>query len=100
MTQERQRTMYHITEAPHRLYCAGVDYYDNGVTKLGNVALFDYYACDGVTPEQLAVLRAYCPDLQVQIVSHKYAPELKRVHLLFPKRAWYRATSAKLRAAQ
>jgi len=84
------RLSYKINEAASRLYRAGVSYYDYGTIKQGKTALFDYYKSDKVTDEQLAIIRQYCPDVQVKGVRSEYAPELRAVIVCFPKSAWYR----------
>ena len=84
---------YRISEAGSRLYRAGVSYFQFGTLKHGREAIFDYFTCDGVSAEQLAMLREFCPDVQVAGGHAQYAPEIKRVNILFPKAAWYRAQS-------
>ena len=78
---------YKIREAGSQLYRAGVDYYDFGTVENN---LFDYFKTDKITDEQVATLRAYCPDVQIRGGRSEFAPELKRTFILFPKAAWYR----------
>jgi hypothetical protein len=82
---------YKIKDAGSMLYRAGVSYHASGTTKAGKVSVFDFFQCDTITNGQLGKIREYCPDVQVAGVHHKFAPELKMVHVLFPKSAWYRA---------
>ena len=81
---------YKITEAPRMLYHAGISYHAFGTLKIGKSAYFDYYKADKITDAQLAIIREFCPDVQLQGVRKEYAPEIRSVAVCFPKAAWYR----------
>ena len=87
---------YKITEAPYRLYKAGVRQYASGVIrcKESGAALFDYYKADSVTSEQKAALLEFCPDIKFMTATPQFAPELKAVAICFPKAAFYRGGDA------
>lgn len=85
---------YKISEAASVIYRAGVSYHAFGTIKQGKTALFEYYKCDKVSPDQLETIRAFCPDVQVKGISATYAPELRSVALCFPKIAFYRMKEA------
>ena len=76
---------YKITEAASRLYRVGVSYHDYGTIKKGKIAYFDYYKADKITDAQLATIREFCPDVQLQGIRSEYAPEIKSVAICFPK---------------
>lgn len=86
----KMKSPYKITQAADHVYSAGVSYHAHGTVMRGRTALFLFLQCDTISDTQVAKLRVYCPDMQVVGVRHKYAPEITRVHLLFPKAAWYR----------
>ena len=88
------KTPYLITRAADHVYSAGISYHAHGTVKRGKVALFNFFQCDKVTDDQVATLRKYCPDMQVQGIHHKHAPEMTRAALLFPKAAYYRSIKA------
>ena len=81
---------YKITEAASRLYRAGVSYHAFGTLKVCKTAYFDYYKADKITDKQLATIREFCPDVQLQGIRSEYAPEITCVAICFPKAAWYR----------
>ena len=81
---------YKITEAPRMLYRAEVHYHAFGTLKIGKSAYFDYYKTDKITDAQLATIREFCPDVQLQGIRSEYAPEIRSVAVCFPKAAWYR----------
>ena len=81
---------YKITEAPRILYLANISYHGFGTIKIGKTAYFDYYKVDKISDDQLAKIKAFCPDAQLHGVRKEYAPEIKRVAICFPKIAWYR----------
>jgi hypothetical protein len=84
------KTPYRISQAASHVYRAGISYHAHGVVKAGKTAMFDFFQCDKVTPDQIAKLREYCPDMHFVGVQHRHAPEIERVQLMFPKAAFYR----------
>ena len=85
------RAPYQITRAPYTLHTAGVRYFETGTLRSkSGAALFDYYKTDSVTPEQIAELRTFCPDMRVMQAAPAYAPEQRKPIICFPKAAWYR----------
>lgn len=88
-------TRYKITDAPYRMYEAGVRQYASGVIRCdkSGAALFEYYKADSVTAAQRAELLAYCPDIKFMTASPQFAPELKAVAICFPKAAFYRGAA-------
>lgn len=81
---------YRITQAASQICRAGIEYHAHGVTKLGRIALFDYFQTDKITEQQIVKLKEFCPDVKVAGVQYEHAPEIKRAHIMFPKAAWYR----------
>ena len=84
------RLPYKISDAARQLYRAGVSYHAFGTLKICKTAYFDYYKADKITDAQLATIREFCPDVQLQGIRSEYAPEIKGVAICFPKAAWYR----------
>lgn len=81
---------YRISDAASTLYRLGVSYFNYGTVHVGKQAMYDAYQTDAVSPEQAAALMEFCPDVQIVTTRSEYAPEIRRVAVLFPKAAWYR----------
>lgn len=80
------RLPYKISEAGSRLYRAGVSYHN-----WQTVPFFQVFTCDPApTPSQVEEIKGYCPDAQFKTIGPQYAPEIRRVAILFPRAAWYR----------
>lgn len=85
------KSRYKITQASCELYRAGVSYHNFGTVTQGKQKMFDFFAVDKITTEQLEKIKQFCHDVKVIGGHSEYAPELKRVNILFPKAAFYRS---------
>ena len=87
---------YRITEAPYRMYKAGISFYESGTLERNGVKIFDYYKADKISADQKSAILAWCPLAEFKGSSPEYAPELRNILICFPKAAYFRERKALL----
>jgi hypothetical protein len=83
---------YKITCAPAFLYGIGVNYHATyNIKGDDGAALYDGYAVDRLSGEQMGDVLKWCKFAQFKSVKPSYAPEIKSTLIMFPKAAQMRA---------
>jgi len=76
---------YQITMAAWFLHSIDLSFYQHGTVDEHGKKLWDFYQCDGVTPEQRLKILEWCPNAIFQGSYKQYAPELTSTLVCFPK---------------